>query len=71
MERRLLTAAQTARVLGVSSARVYEMVRANLLPSVHLGRAVRVDSEKLSAFIEQGGRKLPGGWRRADSRRRA
>lgn len=53
-----------ARVLNVSEARAYELVREGVLPAVRLGRQVRISEEALRAFIERGGQGLPGGWRR-------
>jgi hypothetical protein len=40
------------------------MIRRGILPGVRLGRQVRIDPEALAAFIETGGKALPGGWRR-------
>ena len=54
-----------AKRLGVSKARAYEMARLGLLPGVvRLGRQVRVDMDKLEAWIDNGGQALPGGWKR-------
>jgi excisionase family DNA binding protein len=60
----LLTVQETAKILKVREFRVHDMVRTGELPAVHLGRQVRVDPAALSAFIEGGGKRLPGGWRR-------
>lgn len=40
-ERALVTAEEVARVLGVSRARVYDLARTGVLPSVRLGRSIR------------------------------
>lgn len=53
-----------ARILDVSESRVYELIRQDILPSVRLGRQIRVDKEALDEFIKAGGQALPGGWRR-------
>lgn len=63
--RRLLTAAEAAEILAVTPARVYELVRQDVLPHVRLGRQVRIDPDRLEAWIAAGGQALPGGWRRA------
>ena len=44
---RLLRAEEVAEVLGVAKCRVYDLVRAGLLPAVHLGRQIRIDEEAL------------------------
>ena len=53
--------------IGVSNDRFYDLVRKGIFPPgvvVRLGRHIRVNPEKLEAFIESGGQALPGGWRR-------
>jgi hypothetical protein len=43
------------------------MVRTRLIPVecvVRLGRQIRIDYEALDQFLRNGGRALPGGWRR-------
>lgn len=53
---RLLTAQEVSDVLQVPLARVYELVRLNLLPVVKLGeRQIRFNEEKLREWIERGG----------------
>jgi excisionase family DNA binding protein len=53
---RLLTAQEVSDLLQVPVARVYELVRLNLLPVVKLGgRQMRFNEEKLRAWIERGG----------------
>ena len=56
---RLLLAPEVAEILNVSVQRVYELVRAGVLPSVRLGRQIRVDRRKLQTFLDDGGRCLP------------
>lgn len=60
---RLLTADEVALRLNVSPARVHDLARQKLLPSVSLGRQRRFDEGAIRAFIAQGGQALPGGWR--------
>ena len=60
----LLRVEQVAEILGTSKPRVYELIRSGLLPSVHLGRQVRVEETELEEWISKGGQALPGGWRR-------
>ncbi len=46
----------TARVLGTTKGRVYELARQRIIPSVRLGRQVRFDEDAIRAFIDSGGR---------------
>ena len=64
MNQKLLTLTEGAEICAVSYARMAEMARIGLVPAVRLGRQIRLDPEKLAAFIDQGGKPLPGGWRR-------
>ncbi len=64
MAKVLLTLEQTAETLNVSYARAAQLAREGILPTIRLGRQIRVDPEQLAAFIANGGRPLPGGWRR-------
>jgi len=56
---RLLTARQVADALQVTPARVYEMSRGNLLPTVRLGRQVRYDEDALREWVKVGGSTQP------------
>ena len=60
---RLLTITEVSKQLNVSKERVYDLVRSGLIPSVHLGRQLRVSQEALQDWANSGGRALPGGWR--------
>jgi len=64
MNKDMLTLAEAAELLRITYARAAELARQNLLPHVRLGRQVRVSSAQLQDFIAQGGKALPGGWRR-------
>jgi len=61
--RRVWRVAEVARILDVSESRVYELIRQEILPSVRLGRQIRVDKKALDEFIQGGGQALPGGWK--------
>lgn len=52
---RLLTAPEAAKRLRVSTWRLYELCRENVIPHVRLGRSVRVDPGALENFIANGG----------------
>ena len=62
---KLLKAETVAEILNISPARVYELIRLDILPAVKLGRQVRVEESLLEAWIAEGGQELPGGWRMA------
>ncbi|MNX92711.1 Helix-turn-helix domain protein [compost metagenome] len=64
MSTSLMTAEKVASRLGVSTQRVYDMVRKQLIPVVRLGRQIRINEQTLEQWIESGGMALPGGWRR-------
>jgi excisionase family DNA binding protein len=61
----LLTLKQTANLLHVSYARATELAREQIIPVVRLGRQIRVNPADLNQFISDGGKALPGGWRRS------
>jgi excisionase family DNA binding protein len=61
----LLTLEQAAQILHVTYNRAAELAREGIIPVVRLGRQIRVDPEELRAFISQGGKAWPGGWRRS------
>jgi len=67
MEKELLTVDEVSALLRVKPPRVCELVRQKLLPAIRLGRQIRIDKAKLEEFLENGGRALPGGWRRKAS----
>ena len=56
--KRLLTATQVAPLLKVREARVYELARLGIIPSVRLGRQVRFDPDQIAGWILAGGRGL-------------
>jgi len=52
----LLTAAEVAAQLKMSSYRVYELCRRGKLPSIHLGKSVRVRVSAVAEYLaKQGG----------------
>ena len=64
MSMKLLRIPSVAQILDVTEDRVYSLARDGVLPHVRLGRQIRVDSDALEEFIKNGGKSLPGGWRR-------
>ncbi|KAA9012403.1 helix-turn-helix domain-containing protein [Niallia endozanthoxylica] len=55
MQTKLLSVPEVARVLNIKEDRAYKLIRAGNLPSVRIGRLVRVDESKLQKWIESGG----------------
>jgi len=54
---RLLDAKEVAEILQVSLARVYELTRQGILPSVRIGpRQIRFEETRLMQWIEHGGK---------------
>ena len=63
--KRLLTVVEVAEnILNIKPERVYTLIREGLLPSVRLGRQVRIDSIALEEWISRGGKAFPEGWRK-------
>jgi excisionase family DNA binding protein len=59
--RLLLTVPEAAKVLRISTNKAYELVRGRLIPSVHLGRKIRIPRQALERWIvEQSGAAVGG-----------
>ena len=61
---KLLTIAEVAEILQLRYPRAADLIRRSVIPAVRIGRQVRVSPDALNAFIEAGGFRLEGGWRR-------
>lgn len=66
-ETEILTLEEAARILRITYSRAAELARQSILPHVRLGRQIRVSRSALDRFIADGGKSLPGGWRRTAS----
>ena len=64
---RFFTVAQVAEMAQLSEARIYEAIRLNLLPAVHIGRQVRIEESAFVAWVSNGGQALECGWKRKAS----
>jgi excisionase family DNA binding protein len=53
MERMLLRPAEAAEAIGVSRSRMYELLASRELPSIRVGRTVRVPVAALQAWIAE------------------
>lgn len=49
----LLRASDVARILNVSRGKAYSLLASGQIPTVRIGKAVRVDPRDLAAFIER------------------
>ncbi len=52
MARQLLTAAEVAEQLRVSTMTIYRLIRSGELPAVRVGRNYRVRAEDLTAYLD-------------------
>ena len=55
---RLLSQEEVSDLLGVTRAGFYRLVRGGFLPTVRLGRHIRVSPAALQQFIDSGGKAL-------------
>ena len=61
---KLYTASEMASTFNFKENRIYELVREKILPAVFVGRQIRFSGEAIEEFIEKGGKRFPGGWKR-------
>ena len=52
-DRELLRVEEVQAVLGIGRSKVYEMIRRGELPTLHIGRLVRVPRWALEAWISE------------------
>lgn len=64
MAEKLMNSNEVAKILFVSTERVYALAREGILPACRLGRQLRFSPSKIQAFIDAGGQAFPGGWKR-------
>jgi excisionase family DNA binding protein len=57
----LLRVAEAAKLLGVGETLLYELIGRGVLPSIRLGRAVRVPRAALAKWVAASTRGAPGG----------
>lgn len=50
---KILTVKETADVLKVKPQSVYKMIRRDGLPSIHLGRQIRIDEGSLDKWLAE------------------
>jgi excisionase family DNA binding protein len=49
------TVHQIAELVQLTPARVYEAIRLDLLPAVHIGRQVRIEEQAFHDWVRSGG----------------
>jgi excisionase family DNA binding protein len=52
MDRLLLRVTEAAEAAGISRSLAYELVRVGSIPSVKVGRSIRVPAEALRAWVQ-------------------
>ncbi|MNS59515.1 Helix-turn-helix domain protein [compost metagenome] len=55
MSIKLLRIGEVAGLLGITVARAYELARLQMIPTVRIGRQVRVKDQSLRQWIDAGG----------------
>ena len=59
------TVLEIAENIKLSPDRVYEAIRQGLLPSVHIGRQIRIEEQAFNEWVRQGGLRYAPGHNRA------
>ena len=52
MDKLLLTPVEAAQALGIGRSKVYELLQAGQLKSVHIGSCRRIPADALTAFLQ-------------------
>lgn len=60
------TPQQVAEMLQISKAGAYNMALEGILPSVRIGRSIRIPKDAFEKFVASGGQAWAGGWRKAE-----
>lgn len=53
MEKLLLTAIEAGEAIGVGRTRIYELIATHQIPSVRIGKSVRVPTKALQEWIDR------------------
>ena len=53
MDRILLRPGEAAEVLGIGRSRAYALIAAGVIPSIRIGKSVRVPSDALREWVEK------------------
>ena len=60
MEKLLLRPNEVGEVLGIGRTRMYEMLANGDLPSIRIGRSIRIPTNALTQWVEQQGNGIHG-----------
>jgi putative molybdopterin biosynthesis protein len=63
---RLMTIDEARDLLRLTRTRMYQLIRDGIIPSVRLGRGIRLVPAELRAFIARGGQGFERTWRRGE-----
>lgn len=63
MSKLTLSVPEAAEIVGVSSAKMYQLVRTEGFPTVHIGKRILVSAKGLERWIEEQAQK---GWQGPD-----
>jgi len=58
--RKMLTAQEAAEILNIGRSTIYQMIKEKEIPSVRIGRSVRIRQQALEKFIESNTEKIGG-----------
>jgi excisionase family DNA binding protein len=53
MEKMLLKPSEVAKALGIGRSLAYELIAQGIIPSVRLGRCIRIPSQSLEQWIRE------------------
>lgn len=53
MEKLLLKAAEVSELTGMGKSKTYELIAAGVIPSVRIGKSVRVPADQLRRWIQE------------------
>jgi excisionase family DNA binding protein len=55
MEKRLLSVAETAELLGISQSFLYKLTQSESIPHIRLGNTIRFDIKRIELWLEAQG----------------
>jgi len=53
MEKLLLKPSEVAQILGIGRSKTYDLIYQKVIPSIRVGRCIRVSSESLERWIKE------------------
>ncbi len=54
MEKLLIKPMEAARMLSIGKTTIYELLATGEIPSIHIGRSIRIPAKALEEWIEKG-----------------